>query len=408
MSAVGYNPGIFMNMRSDNVSETSVDSISHHSTQYIALKCLSYVGPILMGIGFFVLMVAVVLHCEIKDKFFGIITPMHNVKDFTKTELYHMVIREFRRNYFRGVEVPLRKPPPPEKTATEKSTLFQALSISTPALLLTPDIPCKWLNVREKQQTSNSKRKLKRKFRSQDSWLKTSSLPNIGHKNQSESNIEVSKHEKHKDNKKEMSRSCEPTIDSSHVPCSPQMEVESAFDNPAFRDSPTQPLELESGAMKPFITSGFTNRRSLSVHEAAVHNSSQMAKSPFSVNCEKDARESQLPNGSVYKSHDVLEMPGNNQESDTQNTFQRIIVKIRSCGNLKSELFRSKSPVFFSEDECKETTPLNQIDHRTYTKPFQSESLLFVPGTTRRKSYGDGRSWNALSLTKDNDLLCKT
>ena len=68
-----------------------------------------YTGPVVTGVGFFGVMMALVLFCAIIDRFLMAILPIKGeIRKIKKNMLYDMIINEFRKNYFRGIEVPVK------------------------------------------------------------------------------------------------------------------------------------------------------------------------------------------------------------------------------------------------------------------------------------------------------------
>ncbi|CAC5393695.1 unnamed protein product [Mytilus coruscus] len=246
---IGYNPQKFFDISANssinNSTKTSnVTTKIPVETKYTQLKSLAYVGPVLMGIGFFVLMVAVVLYCEIRDKFVQSILPSRNISNTKKGVLYDMVIDEFRKNYFRGIEVPIKKPSKrSNKVASEMPTLYKALSISTPALLITPEVQRKWLN--DKKVTPKHKRK--RCLSDHETWLKTSSMPNIRPKSFKRIQRRFSKYSKYCGDKNNIPKHYHGNTDdkSAHDSETTEKNSETCFSNPAFRGSPTETIELD-------------------------------------------------------------------------------------------------------------------------------------------------------------------
>lgn len=247
---IGYNPDKFFNNSSSFVNRnttTSNDTTYATITPMVTITeytPLTYVGPVLMGIGFFVLIVAVVLYCEIRDKFIQNIIPKRNVADLRKRVLYDMVINEFRKNYFRGIEVPLKpKRKLSNKIASEMPTLYKALSISTPAILITPEVQRRW----KRETALTPKNKRRRRMGDNETWLKTSSMPNIRPKSFKRLQRRFSKHSKFNPVKLDitkmgLNKNNEEVIDDIE---SNRDNSDTCFSNPAFRGSPPEPIELD-------------------------------------------------------------------------------------------------------------------------------------------------------------------
>ncbi|XP_069127356.1 uncharacterized protein [Argopecten irradians] len=288
---MGYNPGRFLgysakttnslnsNLSSANITEPTV--FVSTAPDLPNLKVLTYIGPVFMGIGFFVMMVAVVLYCEIKDKYVTHILPDRDVKQLKKDELYDMIISEFRKNYFRGIEVPLKTKSDQNENSIEKKlpTLFKALSISTPALLITPEMQRKWRD-RDRNMSISVPISAKQVERvrivpiartRRESWLKTSSLPNIRPKSAVREAMRASKKCRSQFvNNSEISKSFQENM--SHLAT---LKDDTGCDNPAFRDSPTETIKLtEIGPShspdSPVFSHG-THLTKVQVHVEASH-----------------------------------------------------------------------------------------------------------------------------------------
>ena len=114
MTLTGYKPALILpwytveNNTTDN--ETQTNSERKVLGEPGPLRIMVYTGPIIMGVGFFGVMMAVGLFCEIKDRYLMAILPTKGeIRKTKKYMLYDMIINEFRKNYFRGIEVPIRK-----------------------------------------------------------------------------------------------------------------------------------------------------------------------------------------------------------------------------------------------------------------------------------------------------------
>ncbi|OWF36055.1 uncharacterized protein LOC110442167 [Mizuhopecten yessoensis] len=257
---MGYNPGKFLgysakttNILNPNISSANITEptlLVSTAPEIPNLKVLTYIGPVFMGIGFFVMMVAVVLYCEIKDKYVTHILPDRDVKQLRKDELYDMIISEFRKNYFRGIEVPLKPKTDLKENPIEKElpTLFKALSISTPALLITPEMQRKWrdrdrvmsISVPISAKQVERVRVVPIAVTRRESWLKTSSLPNIRPKGAIREAMRASKKSKSQFvNHREISKSFQENISNLTT-----TKEGPGCDNPAFRDSPTETIKL--------------------------------------------------------------------------------------------------------------------------------------------------------------------
>ncbi|XP_070196520.1 uncharacterized protein [Littorina saxatilis] len=190
MCVLGYIPDTVTRL-SDDGNSTTVAMVTKDA-RYYATKSLSYAGPVLMGCGFFAIIVSCVLYCEIVDRY-AVLMPSKPETRLKRQDLLEMILGEFKKSYFRGIEVPLRKEDPPPQKGGERQmeTLLKALSISTPVLLMSPDLAPTWrfshypYNFRGHRHHALKPRhpKLKQLGGSGSSghepWLKTSSLPNI-------------------------------------------------------------------------------------------------------------------------------------------------------------------------------------------------------------------------------------
>ena len=81
---------------------TSVAKIPKDA-HYYATKSLSYAGPILMGCGFFAIIVSCVLYCEIIDRY-AVLMPNKPDTTLKRQDLLQMILGEFKKSYFRGEE----------------------------------------------------------------------------------------------------------------------------------------------------------------------------------------------------------------------------------------------------------------------------------------------------------------
>ncbi|XP_025110971.1 flocculation protein FLO11-like isoform X2 [Pomacea canaliculata] len=191
MSVLGYIPDTVTSV-SDDGNTTTMTTVPRDA-RYYATKSLSYAGPVLMGFGFFAIIISCVLYCEIVDRY-TVIMPKKPETRIKRRDIMNMIVSEFKKSYFRGIEVPLRKQEPvtQQKGEREKETLLKALSISTPVLLMSPDLAPTWrfshyayrYPGRRHMALKPRHPKLKQLGGSSGSsghepWLKTSSLPNI-------------------------------------------------------------------------------------------------------------------------------------------------------------------------------------------------------------------------------------
>lgn len=235
MTIIGYKPSILLPWyhsvnQTTRVNETEPSAIPSVLGEPGPLRVLVYVGPILMGIGVFAMMVAIVLFCEIKDRYFNNILPKTIPLQQRRDKMYDKIIEEFRKNYFRGIEVPLRVPRKRSKGRFSIS-LSHSGSIASFGRRLSHDLQKRFRKTSRDSQPEKptTKPKPKRSITSKhldlDSWMKTSSLPNIRHKDSIHSiyGVEIAM----------ASKSCGPTLEK------PQVERDAnGVDNPAYRKSP--------------------------------------------------------------------------------------------------------------------------------------------------------------------------
>ncbi|KAL8574443.1 hypothetical protein ACOMHN_060290 [Nucella lapillus] len=194
------NHNIIITNNNSNINDTTTTAslkTKEEDEEYHAVKkSLSYVGPILMGCGFFAIIVSCVLYCEIVDRY-AIIMPSKPQSPLKRGHLLEMILGEFKKSYFRGIEVPLRKQEPLSQCKggeRQMETLLKALSISTPVLLMSPDLAPTWRfsHYPYSYRGHHNHRHLALKPRhpklkqlggsgssGHEPWLKTSSLPNI-------------------------------------------------------------------------------------------------------------------------------------------------------------------------------------------------------------------------------------
>uniref|UniRef100_A0A2C9L171 Uncharacterized protein n=1 Tax=Biomphalaria glabrata TaxID=6526 RepID=A0A2C9L171_BIOGL len=188
MSVIGYVPeNLEKNLTvGSNKSWFYLDLSS--DTNYYALKTCSYVGPIVMAIGLFSMIVACVFYCEILDKY-AILVPDRRSAVYDKEELYEVIVGEMKKSYAQTLITAYTKAAErslladnqstsseyqPEPTYTTKTkeplTLEQQIDIECEGYTPSPPIPHKRYSVIQARI---------QRLRSEDNWLKTSSLPNI-------------------------------------------------------------------------------------------------------------------------------------------------------------------------------------------------------------------------------------
>ena len=187
MTLTGYKPALILPWytveNNTTVKETRTNSDRKVLGEPGPLRIMVYTGPIIMGVGFFGVIMAVVLFCEIKDRYLMAILPTKSEIMKTKKDmLYDMIINEFRKNYFRGIEVPIRKEDD-KKHGFKKWSLSLSGSGSSFVSFARRHSHDLYKLVKQKHK---SKEKWKNatfpKRSTSDTWIKTSSLPNIKQK----------------------------------------------------------------------------------------------------------------------------------------------------------------------------------------------------------------------------------
>ncbi|CAE1302402.1 unnamed protein product [Acanthosepion pharaonis] len=69
------------------------------------LKVLAYIGPPVMAMGAFTVIVSCVMYCEFRDKYLRVEDDI-KIRGLKKDAVYELVVESFRRNYFRGIALP--------------------------------------------------------------------------------------------------------------------------------------------------------------------------------------------------------------------------------------------------------------------------------------------------------------
>lgn len=100
MSVLGYIPETITGI-SDDGNTTTITMVTRDA-RYFTMKSLSYVGPILMGFGFFAIIVSCVLYCEIMDRY-AVLMPSKPDTKLKRQALMDMILGEFKKSYFRGL-----------------------------------------------------------------------------------------------------------------------------------------------------------------------------------------------------------------------------------------------------------------------------------------------------------------
>lgn len=99
MSVLGYIPDTVTSV-SDDGNTTTMTTVPRDA-RYYATKSLSYAGPVLMGFGFFAIIISCVLYCEIVDRY-TVIMPKKPETRFKRRDIMNMIVSEFKKSYFRG------------------------------------------------------------------------------------------------------------------------------------------------------------------------------------------------------------------------------------------------------------------------------------------------------------------
>ncbi|KAK3580975.1 hypothetical protein CHS0354_007004 [Potamilus streckersoni] len=285
VTLVGFRPGFLEDATSQNLSSNSNVSVTTEGipVDVSGLNFLTYIGPVLMGIGFFLVMMSVVLFCEIKDRFTTAIGPSTRNKNITKNELYDKLIEEFRKNYFRGIEVPIRRRSSRKKvfpfTGNTNHSEIKIDNRESSQTAISPEIVNKKRRLPRRTYSERSpnlrvKRIRKGRLLEPDSWMKTVSLPNIGNRGESY----------------EMQSmfgagggASKPNI-VTHGSCVPKFEIfqisgskeRVGLDNPAFKGSPTERRKLLSKSPSTSMDNSHSDAGSpqstVMVHTAYIHN----------------------------------------------------------------------------------------------------------------------------------------
>ncbi|CAL1529845.1 unnamed protein product [Lymnaea stagnalis] len=189
MSVIGYVPS---HGHGHNATAAMNSSLPHNGSPsdvtYYALKICSYVGPVVMALGLFSMIVACVFYCEILDKY-AILVPDKRSANYDRDELYQVIVDEMKKSYAQTLITAYSK-------AAERSLLMDNQS-SSGDYLPEPIFPCKpnepltleqQIDIECEGYTPSPPVPHKRysviqariqRLRSEDNWLKTSSLPNI-------------------------------------------------------------------------------------------------------------------------------------------------------------------------------------------------------------------------------------
>ena len=188
MTLTGYKPALLLPWYAEENNVTSTNETNEESGSEVLgepgpLRIMVYTGPILMGVGFFGVMMAVVLFCEIKDRYLMAILPTKGqVRKIKKDILYDIIISEFRKNYFRGIEVPIKKEE--RKKSSSKKWSFSLSGSGSSFISFARRHSHDLFKLVKRKQKAKEKwiNATFPKRSTPDYWMKTSSLPNIKHK----------------------------------------------------------------------------------------------------------------------------------------------------------------------------------------------------------------------------------
>jgi hypothetical protein len=252
MTIIGYKPSILLPWyhtlnETSIVNETNPSAIPSVLGEPGPLRVLVYFGPILMGLGVFSMMVAIVLFCEIKDRYFNNILPKSIPGQQKRDKMYDKIIEEFRKNYFRGIEVPL-KPPRKRSKGRFSISLSRSGSIASFGRRLSHDFQKRFRkssrDSTHEKPPIKPKRSTIRKHLDSDTWMKTSSLPNIRHKDSVHS-IYYDVESAACPSPARTSKSCGPTLEKLQT-----VKDANGVDNPAYRNSPPD----KCSRVRPLLT----------------------------------------------------------------------------------------------------------------------------------------------------------
>ncbi|KAH9508107.1 hypothetical protein Btru_054739 [Bulinus truncatus] len=190
MSVIGYIPKTVKNLTESPDSANGSWfhlGLSKSGSDYAVNTC-SYVGPVVMAVGLFSMIVACVFYCEILDKY-AILVPDRRSAIYDKDELYEVIVGEMKKSYAQTLITAYSKAaerslladnqsssgeyqPEPAYASKPKEplTLEQQIDIECEGYTPSPPVPHKKYSVIQARI---------QRLRSEDNWLKTSSLPNI-------------------------------------------------------------------------------------------------------------------------------------------------------------------------------------------------------------------------------------
>lgn len=158
---IRYNPDKFRNNPSYNLVNTTIsnDDILESVTPILTIykPLMTFIGSILMGTGLVVAIVAVVLYCEIREKHLQSIMLNKSILHPQKSDLYDNMIEEFKKKQSRCNEL--------KRKRSEMPISYETLDVRRLSFLFTPEV------LRRHQR--------RRRTNNDETWLKTTSMPNI-------------------------------------------------------------------------------------------------------------------------------------------------------------------------------------------------------------------------------------
>ena len=189
MTLTGYKPALILPWygveNNVTVNETRTKPERKVLGEPGPFRIMVYTGPVVMGVGFFGVMMAVVLFCEIKDRYLMAILPTKGeIRKIKKDMLYDMIINEFRKNYFRGIEIPIKAKEKKERSFRRWSFSLSGSGSSFVSFARRHSHDLYKLVKRKHKAKEKWKNATFPKRSTSDKWMKTSSLPNIKQKSE--------------------------------------------------------------------------------------------------------------------------------------------------------------------------------------------------------------------------------
>lgn len=356
MTIIGYKPSIILPWyRSSNESDfynaTEPSAVPRILGEPGPLRVLVYIGPILMGLGAFSMMVAIVLFCEIKDRYFNNIVPKTVPEQRQKGDIYDKIIDEFRKNYFRGIEVPLKAVTRRKSKGRFSFSLSRSGSLLSFGRRLSHDFQKRKRERKASRESRESqservtatkhKRSSLKRITDPDSWMKTSSLPNIRHKGSPHCFYELE--ECSCMSATRTSQSCGPTLEQIQL-----TDSANGVDNPAYRDSPpgkrlhrhlTKHASLETPGVSTHLTTVMVHRESHTENEPE-RPSSFLPELRCSSNREENhSRLTQSQSSVIDIEKDIQLLPRFNVDNETEKSIPPLSTRGQSAP-MKSETIK--------------------------------------------------------------------